>query len=170
LTRQRLNAREAAEVLNISVDAVRMRVRRGTLEAEHDANGRLYVWLDTDEPQPDSSALISEMRAHNETLRQQLEAERQAHAEARRLLMAALERIPPQLESAAPEARESPVSPGPGDRPPDTTDADRSPQVAADERQVAALQRRWDDTPDAGGGPQTPSERQQERRWWEFWR
>ena len=41
------------------------------------------------------------------TLRDQLEAERQAHAEARRLLMAALERIPPQLEAPS-EAREPP--------------------------------------------------------------
>jgi hypothetical protein len=32
-------------------------------------------------------------------LREQLAAERQAHAEARRLLAAALERIPPQLEA-----------------------------------------------------------------------
>jgi hypothetical protein len=40
------------------------------------------------------------------TLREQLEAERQAQAEARRLLMAALERIP-QLE-APQETRESP--------------------------------------------------------------
>jgi hypothetical protein len=45
------------------------------------------------------SALISELRAHNDTLREQLEAERQGHAEARRLLAAALERIPPQLEA-----------------------------------------------------------------------
>jgi hypothetical protein len=45
------------------------------------------------------SALISELRAHNDTLREQLEAERKAHAEARRLLAAALERIPPQLEA-----------------------------------------------------------------------
>jgi hypothetical protein len=51
------------------------------------------------------SMLIS---AKDETiyiLTQQLEAERQAHAEARRLLAAALERIP-AIE--APEARESP--------------------------------------------------------------
>ena len=41
------------------------------------------------------------------TLQEQLQAERQAHAEARRLLMAALERIPPQLE-APPDERESP--------------------------------------------------------------
>ena len=38
---------------------------------------------------------------------EQLEAERQAHSEARRLLMAALERIPPQLEAPS-EPRESP--------------------------------------------------------------
>jgi hypothetical protein len=31
----------------------------------------------------ESSALISELRAHNATLREQLEVERQAHAEAR---------------------------------------------------------------------------------------
>jgi hypothetical protein len=45
------------------------------------------------------AALISELRAHNDTLREQLEAERQGHAEARRLLADALERIPPQLEA-----------------------------------------------------------------------
>jgi hypothetical protein len=42
------------------------------------------------------------------TLREQVQAERQAHAETRRLLAAALERIPPQLEAP----RESPVDPG----------------------------------------------------------
>src|SRR5688572_32868467 len=40
-------------------------------------------------------------------LHELMAAERQAHAEARRLLMAALERIPPQLEAPS-EARESP--------------------------------------------------------------
>jgi len=106
LTRQRLDAKAAAEALGISVDALRMRVRRGTLEAEHDANGRLHVWVDTDEPQPDSAALISEMRSHLEDLRTQLEAERQAHSEARRLLAAALERIPPAIEPPeSPEPR-----------------------------------------------------------------
>ena len=127
MTRQRLNAREAAEALGISVDAVRMRVRRGTLEAEHDANGRLHVWVDTDEPQPDSSALISELRDHLEDLRTQLEAERQAHSEARRLLAAALERIPPALEPP-----ESPVSPGPKDTAETTTQASGEAQEGSE--------------------------------------
>jgi hypothetical protein len=54
-------------------------------------------------------ALISEMRAHNETLREQLEAERQAHAEARRLLAAALERIPALEPPGEPESAPEPV-------------------------------------------------------------
>jgi Transposase len=59
---------------------------------------------------PERDALITELRAHNATLREQLESERQAHSEARRLLAAALERIPPQLEPP-PEAREAPDTP-----------------------------------------------------------
>jgi hypothetical protein len=109
MSRRRLNSKEAAEALGISVDAVRMRARRGTLEAEHDANGRLYVWLDADEPQPDAEALISEMRGRIEDLRGQLEAERQAHAEARRIIAGLVERIPPQLEApCGTEATEAP--------------------------------------------------------------
>jgi excisionase family DNA binding protein len=111
MTSRRLTVQEAAEVLGTSVDAVRMRVRRGSLQSEKDPDGRVYVWVDEDssetKPGLDSepSMLIS---AKDETiyiLTQQLEAERQAHAEARRLLAAALERIP-AIE--APEARESP--------------------------------------------------------------
>jgi len=107
MTRRRLNSKEAADTLGISVDAVRMRARRGTLEAEHDANGRLYVWLDDDEPQSDAGALISEMRGRIEDLREQLEAERQAHAEARRIIAGLVERIPPALEVPS-DGRESP--------------------------------------------------------------
>jgi hypothetical protein len=105
VTRQRLTVQEAAEVLSTSVDAVRMRLRRGSLDSEKDPDGRVYVWVDGDSSETklrlngESSALIS---AKDETIRvltEQLQAERQAHAEARRLLAAALERIPPQLEA-----------------------------------------------------------------------
>jgi hypothetical protein len=51
-------------------------------------------------------ALTSELRAHNDTLREQLEAERQAHAEARRIIAGLVERIP--AIEAPPEERESP--------------------------------------------------------------
>jgi hypothetical protein len=56
-------------------------------------------WLNFYEHRYQSNALISEMHARIEDLRTQLEAERQAHSEAGRLLAAALERIPPQLEA-----------------------------------------------------------------------
>jgi hypothetical protein len=71
------------------------------------------VYLDEShrEVQGEASALLEEMRDRIRFVEGQLEAERQAHAEARRLLAAALERIPPALE-APPEARESPVSRG----------------------------------------------------------
>jgi hypothetical protein len=101
LTRQRLNAREAAEALGISVDAVRMRVRRGTLEAERDANGRLHVWVDTDDPQPDSRALISQLRDEIAYLRE--ESRRKDH-----IIAGLVERLPTQLEApASPEPREA---------------------------------------------------------------
>ncbi len=102
---QRMTLREAAARLGVSESAIRKRVERGTLRSDKGPDGRRYVYLDTGADKmadigADESAtreratLISEMRAHNETLREQLEAERQAHAEARRLLAAALERIP----------------------------------------------------------------------------
>jgi hypothetical protein len=110
VTDERLTLRQAAARLGVSESAVRKRVERGTLRSDKGPDGRRYVYLDTgvdtvaDEGADTSAtgerdALISELRAHNDTLREQLEAERQGHAEARRLLAAALERIPPQLEA-----------------------------------------------------------------------
>ena len=114
---------EAADALGITVDAVRSRVKRGTIDHER-KGGRVYVLLGADEARPghdqdtdqvsDQGARESEDRTAEliTTLREQLQAERQAHAEARRLLAAALERIPPQLEAPS-EVRESDVSPEP---------------------------------------------------------
>jgi hypothetical protein len=110
VTDERLTLRQAAARLGVSESAVRKRLERGTLRSDKGPDGRRYVYLDTgadavaDEGADASAtgerdALISEIRAHNDTLREQLEAERQGHAEARRLLAAALERIPPQLEA-----------------------------------------------------------------------
>jgi hypothetical protein len=111
---------QAADILGISQGAVRNRLSRGTLRSVRDS-GTVYVLLPPDMPrdakrdvtdtprdmsQSDSPALTSELRDRLRYVEGQLEAERQAHAEARRLLMAALERIPPQLEAPS-ETRES---------------------------------------------------------------
>jgi hypothetical protein len=118
--RRRLTVAEASAVLGVTVEAVRGRIKRRTLDHERTAEG-VFVLLDTDQsadrPRPatnqsgdrlqsDSAALISAKDETIATLRDQLEAERHAHAKAKRLLMAALERIPPQVEAPS-EARES---------------------------------------------------------------
>jgi hypothetical protein len=156
MTKHKVTVQEAAEVLDTSVDAVRQRIKRGKLlraEADDPADNRVYVWLDGDqsesrhdlegEPTVNLGAIVETLQDEVRYLREQLDQEREANRENRRLLAAALERIPPQLEAppepreSPPEARESPESPGPSEAP-----------------------------TDAGGGPQSGTE----RRWWEFWR
>jgi hypothetical protein len=110
---QRYTVTQAADILGISPGAVRNRLSRGTLRRVKEG-GVVYVLLPADMSQPterdttdlppdmspsDSDVLTSELRDRLRYVEGQLEAERQAHAEARRLLMAALERIPPQLEA-----------------------------------------------------------------------
>jgi hypothetical protein len=120
----RFSVYEAAEVMGITADAIRKRVARGTIPHEKDDDGRVWVVLDTDQdtaskvrdtdqPQSDKDALISEMRERVASLERQLESERQANSEHRRLLAAALERIPPQLESPQNRLGVKPAPPPP---------------------------------------------------------
>ena len=98
---RRLTVAQAADQLGISEGAVRNRIKRGTLQAEREA-GRVYVLLagaaSRDKPS-DESELVA-------VLREQLAAERQAHAEARRIIAGLVERIP--AIEAPTEPRESP--------------------------------------------------------------
>jgi Helix-turn-helix domain len=117
----RYTVAEAADMLGISTGAIRNRLSRGTLRKVKEG-GTVYVLLPSDMsqdagrdaadtpggmPHSEPDTLTSELRDRLRYVEEQLEAERQAHAEARRLLMAALERIPPQLEAPS-EERESP--------------------------------------------------------------
>jgi len=134
---RRLTVPDAAAALGISADAVRSRIKRDTLETVREG-GRVFVVLGgPDRAQPTNQATATDQPTEGynpgpqedrtaeliATLREQLQAERQAHAEARRLLMAALERIPaleapPRDAPGAPTAGED--EPGgvetPGDR------------------------------------------------------
>jgi hypothetical protein len=107
-------------MLGITTGAVRNRLSRGTLRSTKE-DRTVYVLLPADMsrdaerdisdmprgmPHPEPDALTSELRDRVRYVEGQLEAERQAHAEAHRLLAAALERIP--AIEAPPEARESP--------------------------------------------------------------
>jgi hypothetical protein len=130
-------------MLGITTGAVRNRLSRGTLRSTKE-DGTVYVLLPADmsrdaernagDTPPSMShgepdALTSELRDRLHYVEGQLEAERQAHAEARRLLAAALERIPAiEAPQEAPEASETVESePGGGEPRPDAT----SPQGGA---------------------------------------
>jgi excisionase family DNA binding protein len=111
-----MSVSEAADFLGLTEDAVRKRIHRGKISYERDHEGRYLVYptqedirhtADTNYVQSESSALISEMRAQLERLEDQLEKADERDRENRRLLAAALERIPPQLEAPS-EPRESP--------------------------------------------------------------
>jgi len=89
-----------------------MRVKRGTLPSAREG-GRLYILLNTEPtPEPERPHDRTNERTNEliATLREQLEAERQAHAEARRIIAGLVERIPAIEAPASPEARESPVT------------------------------------------------------------
>jgi hypothetical protein len=115
--RRRLTVPQAAEALGVTVDAVRGRIRRGKLKSEQHA-GTVYVWLDAPEeddsrgpsatshrPSDDRSERIEDFREQVAYLREQLQAERQAHAEARRIIAGLVERIPAiEAPQEAPEA------------------------------------------------------------------
>jgi len=103
-----LTLREAAAILGISEGGVRKRVKRGTLRSTLGEDGKRYVYLDSRDSGggrgPDNGAdggadaLISELRDRVQFVERQLEAERQAHAEARRIIGGLVQRIP-ELEA-----------------------------------------------------------------------
>jgi len=115
---ERVSVPQAADHLGTTVDAIRKRVQRRTIPYERDRDGRVWILLDTgrprqdtvqdtDKPPSDSTALISAKDETIATLKEQLEAERQAHAEARRIIAGLVERIPPAIEPP----REAPGAP-----------------------------------------------------------
>ena len=104
--RRRLTVPQAAEALGVTVDAVRGRIRRGKLEAEHDA-GTVYVWIDAPEvadsrgpsatshgPSTGQAERIEDLREQVAYLREQLEEANERDRENRRIIAALTSRIP----------------------------------------------------------------------------
>src|SRR5918992_5051373 len=117
MDRQVYTLTDAARILGTSEGALRQRVRRGTVESYKD-HGRVYVYLPrtstvqdhvgTPESQMLTSAQhLEAVEARVELLEHELERAHERDRETRRLLAAALERIPSQLGSPADE-REAP--------------------------------------------------------------
>jgi hypothetical protein len=113
---------EAADILGVTVDALRKRISRGSIPHERDDDGRVWVLMDAaskvhdidQEPYRTVSALefIEEMRGRIDDLREQLAAERRANEENRRIIAALTQRIP-EIEAPRGE-RESPTEPAGG--------------------------------------------------------
>src|SRR5215216_6316814 len=127
---KRYTVPEAARVLGIGTDAVRKRIARDTISHEKDADGRVYVYLDTghdeghdkghgaQEPSPELVESLREqigylqgvIATRDEELRTRAEElrRRDQDLERRDRIIAALtERIPQALEPPS-ETRESP--------------------------------------------------------------
>ncbi len=88
-TGRRVTMREAADELGVSVEAIRKRVQRGSIRSDKDPDGRRYVYLDAgrDSKAPDDDPLVDELRDRLRYVEGQLDRERQAHAEARQIIM-----------------------------------------------------------------------------------
>src|SRR5215212_410175 len=153
--RRRLTVVEASEVLGVTVEAVRGRIKRGTLEHERDS-GTVYVLLDADQPatsyqpaddQPrpdDREGIVGELRDRIQYLEHQVEEEREARRRADTILA--------QLSAAnAEQAR--------------TIRAIEAPQEATDAAETVEEAPERAEPWSAAGGAQEGSQ----RPWWRRW-
>jgi hypothetical protein len=111
---RRVHLSEAAELLGVSKDAVRMRVKRGTLRSEKGENGRVYVWVNVN-PDGDLNAVHPQgegeaWRELIDELHDRVRSLEEANRENRRIIAALTSRIPAIEAPASPEPSESPQS------------------------------------------------------------
>jgi hypothetical protein len=120
-TTNRVTVADAARLLGLSAEAVRMRIKRGTLASEK-VGGTVYVFLDADPTRStadptrpiadpttnqttEQTALVDVLHEQVAYLREQLDKEREANRENRRIIAGLVQRVP-ELEPAS-EPRES---------------------------------------------------------------
>jgi hypothetical protein len=114
-TDRRVTVAQAAVLLGLSEDAIRSRLKRGTLSKEKDADGTVFVVLDGGRPttngdrpmtdQTTDQSALALMQAHLDSLgeqltyiRDQLDQEREANRENRRIIAGLVQRVP-ELEA-----------------------------------------------------------------------
>ena len=117
-TDRRVTVAQAAVLLGLSEDAIRSRLKRGTLSKEKDADGTVFVVLDGGRPTTNSDrpttngdrpttdqttdqSALALMQAHLDSLgeqltyiRDQLDQEREANRENRRIIAGLVQRVP----------------------------------------------------------------------------
>jgi hypothetical protein len=152
--RQRYSIPQAAKALELTEEAVRQRVKRGTLDSDK-VGGKLFVLLETDRSddvsrapeQPvndtsrdrpndtssDTSRLVDALEDEVAHLRRQLDQANERDRENRRIIAGLVQRVP-ELETArdfTPEVPESPVTASEGTN---STGAAQEPQEASQRR------------------------------------
>lgn len=117
-TVRRVTVAEAARLLNLSAEAVRSRIQRGTLDSIK-VDGTVYVLLDADQARQDVvrandqtslieslQVLVHSLQDQVASLREQLDQERKANRENRRIIAALTQRIPQLPEPPEHESEE----------------------------------------------------------------
>jgi hypothetical protein len=110
----RITVAEAAHRLGVTPDAVRQRIRRGTIQHDKDPDGRTYVYLDPEATRRDNvsdasrNELVQSMQDQIDTLKSELEDWKEEARRKDTIIMTMAQRIP-ELEPAS-EPRESPAS------------------------------------------------------------
>jgi hypothetical protein len=111
---RRVHLSEAAELLGVSKDAVRMRVKRGTLRSEKGEDGRVYVWVNVN-PDGDPNGVhpqgeVDPYRELIDELHDRVRSLEEANRENRRIIAALTQRIPELPPASSQEARGGPES------------------------------------------------------------
>src|SRR5215208_2341829 len=143
---QRFTVAEAAEVLQLSAEAVRSRIKRGSLQSVKDGN-TVYVLLDTEQARPtpaqtsdQTMALITSLQDQVAYLRAELARREDTHLEESRrkdsIIAALTQRIPEIEAPASPEPRESPQTV-------DEASEGREPRSYASGAQESVQRRSW---------------------------
>jgi hypothetical protein len=134
---QRLTVAQAAAQLGISVDAMRARVKRGTVATERE-EGRVYILLDADQDADQDAPRANEFSALISQLREEIAYLRDENRRKDHIIAGLVERIP-ALEAPRENAPESPVSPGPSATP---TEPPEGPHAAPERPQERSWWRR----------------------------
>ncbi len=109
--RRRLTVAQAAEAMDVTVDAVRARIKRETISHVREG-GRVYVILDTDQDYPSRDQYTGQGSAQSETgpdyrdelleeLRDRVRYLEEANRENRRIIAGLIQRVP-ELEPGTP--------------------------------------------------------------------
>ncbi len=137
---RRVHLSEAAALLGVSKDAVRMRAKRGTLRSEKGEDGRVYVWVN-DDPDGDPNAVhpepqVEAWRELIDELKDRVRSLEESNRENRRIIAALTQRIP---EIEASSSQEPPEAPSEATEQPGRVD----PQPSVESPQAAAERPWW---------------------------